>query len=732
MSKPPDKLKLLRASKEKKAAASTPLSAKPKPSAKSSVTKKIASSKQKTPPSISPQSHNNEKSPGEQYLYYGKGLPNGSPVQTSESYRPTPTSNSHTKPHEVVKNDDEILQMIREARRRAELLKHTADMMNRSPYHPSSSRTSPSDSHREGQSLDVSNVSISDVQPPRMYDLSASLTSINEEEEEREIPEDDHHDSRHDDPLDDSAFSRLDVSQPSRLDTSSFQSEKEDFSTIYSPHISPSSKVQPVGEEFSPIKQDITLDDEKSPERVINEDVEGTEEMEEKEMDVSTDVGELITMLRRDEVNRKRPPLPPAAVLNSQLRVNEELTQSEAEDSYYEEEEMREPEMSVDLTVSDLSDISHLNDRSFLDEKSTELIDHKSTESHREDSVELPREEEVKETKDGSETDEEFLDDEILQGLMRRRSRLREEIEWDVACFPMIVTSSQECLGKQQPAAHLFILSSRKMSVPQIEKTFGEAVVQIRHVSKEYKIEGRTDAVRALDDIDLSDDAAFPAIKRGEFIMLRGPSGGGKTTLLNLLGTIDKPTEGTLELFGTSIDAKSTDSFLANLRLTKIGFVFQTFNLLATMSAFENVELPMTILGKLGKKEQKERAIELLRLVGLQDRMGHLPSELSGGEQQRVTIARALSNDPDLLLLDEPTGDLDTKNTVEIMDLLLDINKKRKTTCIMVTHNPDVECYADRIIYLQDGVLQRQVYNEEQTPLQYEQYIQYLNKLEQN
>jgi len=118
-------------------------------------------------------------------------------------------------------------------------------------------------------------------------------------------------------------------------------------------------------------------------------------------------------------------------------------------------------------------------------------------------------------------------------------------------------------------------------------------------------------------------------------------------------------------------------------------------------------------------------------VVGLQDRLGHLPSELSGGEQQRVTIARALANEPEILLLDEPTGDLDTKNTVEIMDLLLDINIKRKTTCIMVTHNPDVECYADRILYISDGKFEKQVYNVVQTPLIYDDYIVHLNRLEQ-
>jgi len=261
-------------------------------------------------------------------------------------------------------------------------------------------------------------------------------------------------------------------------------------------------------------------------------------------------------------------------------------------------------------------------------------------------------------------------------------------------------------------------------------KELGNPVIQIKDVSKSYSISGRKDTVNALTDINIAEDCDFPAIRKGEFVMLRGPSGGGKTTMLNLLGTIDKPTKGVVELFGETIDSSSTDNKLSELRLKRIGFVFQTFNLLATMSAFENVELPMTILGKYNEKERKKRTLELLKKVGLQDRVAHLPSELSGGEQQRVTIARALANDPDILLLDEPTGDLDTRNTVEIMDLLLNINLTEKTTCIMVTHNPDIECYADRIIYLSDGKLEKQALNKRQTRLDFEEYIQFLNKIE--
>eukprot|EP00698_Gefionella_okellyi_P024624 TRINITY_DN875_c0_g2_i1.p1 TRINITY_DN875_c0_g2~~TRINITY_DN875_c0_g2_i1.p1 ORF type:complete len:275 (-),score=53.88 TRINITY_DN875_c0_g2_i1:91-915(-) len=264
------------------------------------------------------------------------------------------------------------------------------------------------------------------------------------------------------------------------------------------------------------------------------------------------------------------------------------------------------------------------------------------------------------------------------------------------------------------------------LPTPPISKPLGEAIIEVFNVTKEYKIADRKDTVVALKNIHLAADSECYPIRRGEFVMIRGPSGGGKTSLLNCFGTIDKISAGTLRMFGKNVDANSPDEYLAKLRLEKIGFVFQTFNLLATMSAFENVELPMTILGKLSKKERKKRAKELLKMVGLQDRIEHLPSELSGGEQQRVTIARALSNDPEVLLLDEPTGDLDTRNTVDVMNLLLAINQQKQVTCVMVTHNPDVECYADRILYIGDGRIQRQVLNSVQSPINFEDYQAFL------
>lgn len=286
------------------------------------------------------------------------------------------------------------------------------------------------------------------------------------------------------------------------------------------------------------------------------------------------------------------------------------------------------------------------------------------------------------------------------------------------------MSTHSETLDDEQPQNNAQTYTRPKTIpyfIPPPSKNLGEPVVCIRNMTKEYVIAGRQDAVVALRGININENSEFYPIHKGEFVMVRGPSGGGKTTLLNMIGTIDKATSGQLELFGKVIDNKSPDSELSKLRLETIGFVFQTFNLLATLTSFENVELPMTVLNKLSSRDTKKTATSLLKMVGLQDRMGHLPSELSGGEQQRVTIARALSNNPKLLLLDEPTGDLDTANTIQVMDLILNINLKG-TTCIMVTHNPDLECYADRLLYFQDGRIVRQCINTRQSRLDEEKY----------
>lgn len=265
--------------------------------------------------------------------------------------------------------------------------------------------------------------------------------------------------------------------------------------------------------------------------------------------------------------------------------------------------------------------------------------------------------------------------------------------------------------------------------------TENETIVSVRNLSKTYILNNNEEAVQALKQINLNSSSEFYSIKRGEFVMIRGPSGGGKTTLLNILGTLDSDFEGELEIMGSKITKDSDDYYLSNLRLKQIGFVFQTFNLISTMTAKENVMLPLTIDNTLSDDEQEKRAEELLKSVGLEDRMDHIPSELSGGEQQRVAIARALSNKPNVLLLDEPTGDLDSNSTIEIMNLLLNINrygpskssKENPTTIVMVTHNPELECYADRILYVQDGKFEKQILNEYQVALTIEEYVNYIN-----
>ena len=267
--------------------------------------------------------------------------------------------------------------------------------------------------------------------------------------------------------------------------------------------------------------------------------------------------------------------------------------------------------------------------------------------------------------------------------------------------------------------------------------TFGESIVIFRNVRKIYKLPGVSEEVRALNNVTMDENSEFYPIQKGEFIMIRGPSGGGKTTLLNILGTLDSDFEGELFIMNNKITNQCSDEFLSDLRLQRIGIVFQSFNLISTMTAKENVSLPMIIRNKLSNKEKENRAISLLKRVGLEDRMDHLPSELSGGEQQRVAIARALSNQPDILLLDEPTGDLDSTSTIEVMNLLLSINRfgpnqdcNNKTTIVMVTHNPELECYANRIIYVQDGEFIKQAVNENQQALTPQEYLDYINSLQ--
>ncbi|MCX8124644.1 MAG: ABC transporter ATP-binding protein [Spirochaetes bacterium] len=221
-------------------------------------------------------------------------------------------------------------------------------------------------------------------------------------------------------------------------------------------------------------------------------------------------------------------------------------------------------------------------------------------------------------------------------------------------------------------------------------------MINIENLHKIYKLSEEV-SVHALKGVSLK-------VKRGEFVAIMGASGSGKSTFMNILGFLDTPTSGRYILDG--IDGTSlNDNQKAEIRNRKIGFVFQGFNLLSRTPAIENVEMPLFYRGGFTHEEMKNRAKKLLAMVGLSGREMHHPNELSGGEQQRVAIARALINDPAILLADEPTGNLDTKNTYEIMNVFTRLNKDYNITIVMVTHEPDVAEYADRKVVFKDGMI---------------------------
>jgi len=226
-----------------------------------------------------------------------------------------------------------------------------------------------------------------------------------------------------------------------------------------------------------------------------------------------------------------------------------------------------------------------------------------------------------------------------------------------------------------------------------------DPVIKIKDLKKTY-IMGTT-VVNALQSVSLD-------IHQNEFVALMGPSGSGKSTLMNLLGCLDTPTDGSYLLKGESV-GEMVDDELADIRNKEIGFVFQTFNLLPRLSALENVALPL-VYGGVSKREREERAQEVLEQVGLGDRVDHKPNELSGCQRQRVAIARALVNNPSIILADEPTGNLDTKTSIEIMAILEQIHAAGNTI-ILVTHEPDIAEHARRIIRLRDGLVEKDVLN---------------------
>lgn len=219
-------------------------------------------------------------------------------------------------------------------------------------------------------------------------------------------------------------------------------------------------------------------------------------------------------------------------------------------------------------------------------------------------------------------------------------------------------------------------------------------IIETHHLARRYEM--GSEVIHALKDISIT-------IRKGEYVAFMGPSGSGKSTLMNIIGCLDTPNEGSYILNGTEVSDMS-DNELAEIRNKEIGFVFQTFNLLPRSTALDNVALPLIYAG-VGKKERIERAMEALKNVGLENRAKHRPNELSGGQRQRVAIARALVNNPSIILADEPTGNLDTKTSHEIM-ALFDALHQKGNTIIMVTHEEDIARHAHRIIRLRDGLIE--------------------------
>src|SRR5215211_5416353 len=244
-------------------------------------------------------------------------------------------------------------------------------------------------------------------------------------------------------------------------------------------------------------------------------------------------------------------------------------------------------------------------------------------------------------------------------------------------------------VGRFENGAHEVVLT-------RAPGTAAEEVIRLEGVHKTYSM-GDVE-VHALRGVSLR-------IREGEFVAIMGASGSGKSTTMNIIGCLDSPTRGSYALDGEDVSKLSKDE-RADIRLRKLGFVFQGFNLLSRTSALENVELPMLYAG-VEPAERHRRALEALHAVGLAGREQNHPNQLSGGQQQRVAIARALVNDPKLILADEPTGALDSRTSVEVMDIFQRLNRERRITLVLVTHEPDIAAYADRVVVFKDGRIQK-------------------------
>lgn len=224
-------------------------------------------------------------------------------------------------------------------------------------------------------------------------------------------------------------------------------------------------------------------------------------------------------------------------------------------------------------------------------------------------------------------------------------------------------------------------------------KVLPDKVISLNNLVKRFYV-GKPNELQILNGITME-------VLKGEFVSIVGASGSGKTTLMNVIGLLDRPTEGKYIIDGVDID-EANDKELSFIRNQKIGFVFQTYNLVSKTNALKNVELPMLYAG-VPRKERTERAMELLELVGMQDRLKHLPEELSGGQKQRVAIARSMANDPAIILADEPTGALDSKTGRTVMDLFHQLKEEKNKTILLITHSPELAGETDRIITIKDG-----------------------------